>query len=256
METTSPAFESTYRQILGVSFFVGAARQAVEAGCRGGLVVAPAAPALVELGRDGEYRRALLEADVVLTDSAFMVLLWNLMMGDRIRRVSGLEYLEVLLSRPEFREPGASFWVMPSVASMERNLAWLQSGGYAVREEDCYLAPRYPGGQIADGRLVELLQRRRPQHIIIGLGGGVQEKLGLYLKAHCAAPPGIHCIGAAIGFLSGDQVRIPKWADRSGLGWLFRCLSSPKRFVPRYLGALRLAPVLWRYRSRMPDAVA
>jgi UDP-N-acetyl-D-mannosaminuronic acid transferase (WecB/TagA/CpsF family) len=71
--------------------------------------------------------------------------------------------------------------------------------------------------------------------------------------------PAIHCIGAAIAFLSGDQVHIPAWADRFYLGWLFRCLSSPKRYVPRYLDAFGLAPLLWRYRSELPasnDAVA
>ena len=256
MQKAPLAFESNYRQILGVSFFIGEAQRAVEAACRGGLVVAPAAPALIQLGRDGEYRRALLGADVVLTDSAFMVRLWNLMMGDRIRRVSGLEYLQVLLRQPEFREPGASYWVMPSAASMERNLAWLQSGGYAVEEDHCYVAPQYPAGRIVDRLLVGLVNQRRPRHVVVGLGGGVQEKIGLCLKEHCQTRPAIHCIGAAVGFLSGDQVRIPKWADRSGLGWLFRCFSSPRRFVPRYLGALRLVSVLWRYRSRMPDPVA
>ena len=34
--------------------------------------------------------------------------------------------------------------------------------------------------------------------------------------------PAIHCIGAALGFLTGDQVRIPHWADQWILGWLFR----------------------------------
>jgi UDP-N-acetyl-D-mannosaminuronic acid transferase (WecB/TagA/CpsF family) len=247
------ASDPAYRRILGVNFFVGKASDAVETASRGGLVVVPAAPALIDLGRDLEYRRSLLAADVVLTDSAFMVLLWNLMMRDTIRRVSGLEYLQVLLGRPEFRAPGASLWIMPSPASMERNLAWLQLRGHAVTKDDCYLAPRYPMGRIEDRPLVELVDRKSPRHVIVGVGGGVQERLGLCLKEKCAARPAIHCIGAAIGFLSGDQVRIPNWADHSGLGWFFRCLSSPKRFVPRYLGALRLAPMMWRYRSRMPN---
>ena len=88
------ASDPTYRKILGVNFFVGTPSDAVETASRGGLVVVPAAPALIDLGRDIEYRRALLGAGVVLTDSAFMVLLWNLMMRDTIRRVSGLEYLQ------------------------------------------------------------------------------------------------------------------------------------------------------------------
>ena len=244
--------QAAYRSILGVRFFAGDARQAVELGSRGGLVVVPAAPALVELSRDADYRRALLEADLAITDSGLMVLLWNLITRDNLRRVSGLEYLEVLLDRADFREAGASLWVMPSPTSMERNLAWLQTRGCSARPEDCFIAPKYPPGPVFDASLVELIDQRQPRHVVLGLGGGTQEKLGLHLKQTCAHKPAIHCIGAAIGFLSGDQVRIPRWADRWILGWLFRCVSDPQKFIPRYTRALWLVPILLRYRSRLP----
>src|SRR5262245_15055068 len=100
-----------YRQILGVNFFVGRAPQAVEVGARGGLMVAPAAPALLDLERDHGYREALLESDLVITDSGFLVLLWNAMTSDKIHRVSGLEYLKVLLARPELQNAGSVLWV-------------------------------------------------------------------------------------------------------------------------------------------------
>ncbi len=245
--------EIKHRKILGIRFFVGDAPEAVSRGANGGLVVVPAAPALMELKRDRDYRQALLEADLVITDSGFLVLLWNAMTRDRIHRVSGLEYLKLLLDRDEFSKPGAVLWVMPSEASMDRNLTWLRTQGYPVGHEDCYVAPRYANGAIVDPDLVALVNARKPQHVIIGLGGGVQEKLGLYLKHNCANRPAIHCIGAAIGFLSGDQVRIPGWADQWILGWLFRCAANPGRFVPRYAKALQLPMVLWRYRGRMPD---
>jgi UDP-N-acetyl-D-mannosaminuronic acid transferase (WecB/TagA/CpsF family) len=64
--------------------------------------------------------------------------------------------------------------------------------------------------------------------------------------------PSIHCIGAALGFLSGDQVNIPDWADRLFLGWLFRCLSQPAKFFPRYFKALRLLPLLLNNRENLP----
>src|SRR5690348_6953683 len=110
-----------YRKILGVQFFVGDASQAVANGMRGGLVVAPAAPSLLGLCEDGEYRQALLESDLAITDSGFMVLLWNTFAPDRIQRVSGLKYLRLLLSEPEVRQPGATFWVMPSEEALQRN---------------------------------------------------------------------------------------------------------------------------------------
>jgi UDP-N-acetyl-D-mannosaminuronic acid transferase (WecB/TagA/CpsF family) len=252
-----PAFpvfaDRDYRHILGVRFFVGEAREAVEIGVRGGLVVVPAAPALLELGRDRAYRQALVEADLAITDSGFLVLLWSVMMRDRIRRVSGLEYLKLLLKRPEFSQAGAAFLVMPSQVSLERNLRWLTAQGYPICREDCYVAPKYGSGAVTDDPLVKIINERHPRHVIIGLGGGVQEKLGFYLKQHAAFLPAIHCVGAAIGFLSGDQVRIPGWADQWILGWLFRCAANPGCFVPRYMKALQLPMLLWRYRGRMPD---
>ena len=245
-----PVGEMHYRNILGVRFFVGDAPQAVELGAQGGLVVAPAAPALVDLERDEDYRQALTEADLVITDSGLLVIIWNLIKSDHVHRVSGLEYLELLLQRPEFGRPGSSFWVMPSRESMGRNLAWLNSQGHAVREEDCYLAPKYQPGPINDPALLKQVHDRRPQHIIVCVGGGVQERLGLFLKRECDYRPAIHCIGAAIGFLSGDQVHIPAWADRLVLGWFFRCVSNPSRFVPRYFRALQLPLTMWRHAQR------
>lgn len=242
-----------YRRILGVDFFVGDAAQAVELGARGGLVVVPAAPALMELQTDEGYRQALLNSDLAITDSGFLMLCWQMMTGERLPRVSGLKYLRLLLARPDLKEPESVLWVMPSRASMHRNLRWLRSAGFPYRAQDCYVAPRYRGGEIVDDSLVELINRRRVRHVIIGLGGGVQEKLGYNLRQRCPSAPAIHCIGAAIGFLTGDQVRIPDWADQWLLGWLFRCAADPGRFVPRYARAFKLGMVLWRYRSHLPE---
>jgi UDP-N-acetyl-D-mannosaminuronic acid transferase (WecB/TagA/CpsF family) len=252
LQTLAPA-EAHYRRILGVRFFVGGATEAVELGSRGGLVVVPSAPVLMELARNRECREAVLEADLAITDSGFMVLLWNAMKQDHIQRVSGLEYLKLLLARAEFRDAGEVLWVMPSPDALQRNLGWLKAEGYPTQAEDCYVAPKYAGGAIVDEALVKLIDNRKPRHVIICLGGGVQEKLGLYLKKHCAGRPAIHCIGAAIGFLTGDQIRIPAWADQWILGWLFRCASNPVRFIPRYAKALPLMIMMWRCQDRMPE---
>jgi UDP-N-acetyl-D-mannosaminuronic acid transferase (WecB/TagA/CpsF family) len=122
-----------------------------------------------------------------------------------------------------------------------------------VTEDDCYLAPIYPRrGAITDGDLVAILEDRRPPHVFVCVGSGVQEKLGLYLKQSLTFSPGIHCIGAAIAFLSGDQAHIPLWADRLRLGWLVRCIRDPQVFVPRYLRAFELAYLVLRYDEKPP----
>jgi len=122
-----------------------------------------------------------------------------------------------------------------------------------VTDEDVYLAPIY-ASEIRDPELLRRLEQRRPRHVVLSVGGGTQEQLGFYLKQNLSYRPAIHCVGAAVAFLSGDQVRIPVWVDEIGLGWLWRSISNPKRFVPRYWDARHLVPLMLRYRDRLPVA--
>lgn len=248
--------EEKYRQILGIRFFAGSAEEAVSIALGGGLVVVPSAPVLVAAMEEPATQEALLDSDLAITDSGLMILLWRLLRRERIPRVSGLEYLQLLLREPAVRAPGATFWVMPGADAMRRNIAWLNAHGCAVSVDDCYIAPQYPSGSLSDPMLLERIDARRPAHVVMAIGGGVQERLGHYLKKNAAYRPGIHCTGAAIGFLSGEQVGIPAWADRFFLGWLFRCLSSPGRFIPRYWKAMKLISMMLRNRSSVPQPLA
>ena len=247
--------DPNYRTILGIRFFQGSATAAVDKMSDGGVLVVPAAPALKDLETDSAYRDSLINADLAITDSAFMVLIWNFLQKDSVHRLSGLEYLRELLLRPGTRRPGNTVWVMASEASATRNLGWLRKQGITVPEECVYLAPIY-GKEMADAPLLALLERLRPQHIIVTIGGGTQERLGLYLKRRLSYRPAIHCIGAAIAFLSGDQVRIPMWGDRLYMGWLFRALAEPTRYVPRYWAARKLFVLMRRSRERLPGDMA
>lgn len=245
---------SPWCQILGLRFFIGSAAEAVALALQGGFVVVPSAPVLVNAVHDPATQSALLAGDLTITDSGLMILYWNLTRGTKIRRVSGLEYLKLLLGDPSLRSPGTILWVMPNPNSIDRNANWLQSQRFPVSPRDFYLAPMYPSGAVADPTLLRLIEEQRPAHIVMAIGGGVQERLGHYLKVHASYRPAIHCTGAAIGFLNGDQVRIPAWADRFFLGWLFRCFRSPATFIPRYWNARKLVSLLWRYGERLPDS--
>lgn len=246
----------SFRQILGIRFFTGNAYEAVAIGMQGGLVVAPSAPVLLGLEVDATHRSAVRGSALAITDSGLMVLLWKLLTGEEMTRVSGLAYLKLLLEQPQLHEAGSTFWVMPSAASMETTLGWLRQQGMPVTEDDCYLAPHYgrDGTPISDPALVEVLMRKRPSQIVMAIGGGVQEKLGAELLRHLNYRPAIHCTGAAIGFLTGEQARIPMWADAFRLGWLFRCIFEPAKFVPRYWEARKLVSLMLHYHGRLPGS--
>jgi len=103
---------------------------------------------------------------------------------------------------------------------------------------------------VSDPELLTLLRARRPKHIVIAVGG---RRAG----AAWGVPAGAISIMRRRSIASGRplvssaaQVRIPMWADRWKLGWFFRCLSSPRTFVPRYWHARKLVPLMLKYGER------
>ena len=244
---------SATQQILGLRFFDGTVQEAVERALNGGgLVVAPSGTCFTRLTEDARYRRAVSEADLVLPDSGFMVLLWRLLRGRRIHRISGLAYLKEMLARPELRHRLATFWVLPNEEARKKTEAWLAAHEFAAEQDDLYIAPIYRP-LVEDQTLLALLESRRPRHVVVALSGGVQEKLGFFLRENAGYRPAIHCIGGALGFVTGYQTAIPDWADRLYLGWLFRLFAQPRRFAPRLWTARTLPWLILKYREKLPD---
>ena len=249
----------TCRRILGIDFYSGSPDGVIARMKDGGLLVVPAAPALINLAASANYREALLSADVAICDSSYMAMVWScmvlmprLLQGHHVERLSGLEYLRALLREADVQQPGNTLWIMASRKSAHLNLLCLSAKHHIdVSADYVYVAPIYEDG-ILDRRLLERIVRLKPRNIIITLGGGTQEKLGLYLKRNLPYLPAIHCIGAAMAFLSGDQVHIPQWADKACVGWFFRVLSNPWVFGPRYWRAGRLLFMLLRYKGDLP----
>ena len=176
--------------VLGIKFYGGTSREAIhEISRMGGLLVAPAAPSLINLCRDEEYRRALLASDLAIADSGFMVLLWKLFAGETVPRISGLEHMKRLLEHESVRQPRAVLWVVATRSSREKLLAVSARGqgtasqrnelssGIPVSEEDIFVAPEY-ARPVVDETLLEIARQNHPRHIVIAVGGGVQDKLG------------------------------------------------------------------------------
>jgi N-acetylglucosaminyldiphosphoundecaprenol N-acetyl-beta-D-mannosaminyltransferase len=122
-------------------------------------------------------------------------------------------------------------------------------GGPGVADElAARLAARFPGLLIAgsfappfremDGSEMQGLQARvaaaHPDIIWVGLGTPKQERFmaGPGRSLDAALLVGV---GAAFDFLSGRVRQAPAWMQRSGLEWLFRLGTEPRRLGPRYL---------------------
>src|SRR6266446_6504531 len=271
------------KRMLGVDFFVGTAAEAVaHMSKHGGLVVAPVAPSFIALQDDPDYRRAIAHADLAIADSGWAVLFWRLLRREKLSRISGLALFKALLETADARIPGKLFWILPSDKAESKTLEFASSSGYPTTADDCYVAPNYGlrgqpfltgagaprlrGGWgrvrsektprartgAEDPKLVSIIEQRKPKHIIIGIGGGMQDKLGSYLKHQLSYRPVIYCIGAAPGFVTGDQIVIPLWADRFFLGWIIRLFTQPRTLLPRFWTVRRLPGLILRYGRELP----
>jgi UDP-N-acetyl-D-mannosaminuronic acid transferase (WecB/TagA/CpsF family) len=271
------------KRMLGIDFFVGTAAEAVaHMSKHGGLVVAPAAPSFIALQDDPDYRRAIAEADLAIADSGWAVLFWRLLRREKLTRISGLALFKALLETADVRNPGNLFWVLPSERAKTKTLEFTRNSGHPISADDCYVAPTYsecgqpsitdagapplpegearvrvektltPKAGIEDPKLVSIIEQRKPNHIVVGIGGGMQDKLGSYLKRQLNYRPAIYCIGAAPGFVTGDQIVIPMWADRFFVGWIFRLFAQPRTLLPRFWSARRLPGLILRYGRELP----
>jgi N-acetylglucosaminyldiphosphoundecaprenol N-acetyl-beta-D-mannosaminyltransferase len=239
-------------QILGIRFFNGDVDEAVAVMLQnGGFLAAPSGTCFARLREDDAYRRAIVSADMAIADSGLMVVLWRLSRRENVQRISGLKYLKYLLARLAGEGTSESFWVLPDERAQEKLLDWARHNAFLISGENCYIAPRY-GSDVEDRNLAALIEQNHPVHVIIAIGSGAQEKLGYYLRENSSYRPAIHCIGAALGFITGDQVAIPNWADRFYLGWLWRLFAQPSVFIPRLSRALELPWLIWKYGEKLP----
>lgn len=234
-------------RVLGIDFFDGTVAQAVERMLNGsGYLIAPSGTCFARLPRDRDYREAVAHADCALVDSGALVIMWRVLRRGKLHRISGLRYL---LSLVERLSTANVLWVLPGERAREKTERWLRQRNFTSTR--FYIAPFY-GAIVEDEELARLIEHGRFRHVVVAIGSGPQEKLGYWLRQGLRRPCSIHCIGAALGFLTGDQVAIPLWADRMYLGWLFRLLSQPRKYLPRLWLAHKLPLLLLRYGTKLP----
>ncbi len=81
--------------------------------------------------------------------------------------------------------------------------------------------------------ILEKLAEAKADVVIVGLGAPKQE---IWVSQYADRIPATAalCVGATIDFLAGEKKRAPVWMQQSGVEWLHRMCSEPKRLVKRY----------------------
>ncbi|MBY0562241.1 WecB/TagA/CpsF family glycosyltransferase [Hyphomicrobium sp.] len=220
---------------LGLQFDGGSTETAIEEilGADGTpfiYVVTPNVQHVVEIHEQGEELRAKYAAAWrVYCDSRVLGKLARLC-GAKLDVVTGSDLTAGLLARAS--ELGRKIAIVGPSAS------------------DCaIIGRRFPGLEIASytppmGFISSDAEVEKCIAFILGAGADItflaigspqQEILAYRLLKNPEARGVALCIGASIDFLTGKQQRAPLWVQQSGLEWLHRLLSDPKRLAKRYL---------------------
>jgi len=88
--------------------------------------------------------------------------------------------------------------------------------------------------ELATSETAALINAARPDIVWVGMSSPKQDRWMVRMRPLLDAPVLI-AVGAAFDFLSGTVPQAPRWMQRSGLEWLYRLGTDPRRLWKRYL---------------------
>jgi N-acetylglucosaminyldiphosphoundecaprenol N-acetyl-beta-D-mannosaminyltransferase len=206
----------------------------------GGTIVTPNIDICHRINRDQSSRGFITSASFVVPDG--MPLLWAARLAGRplVERITGADLIYSLS-----KAAAAGGWPIYLVGGMPS----VDSRPTAAQRAADRLVELYPGLRIAGTYappakfsaltddievLCKDLAESEPKVVFVGLGFPKQERLISRLIPVLPSAWFIGC-GAAIPYAAGELRRAPRWMQVTGLEWIFRLVSEPRRLAGRYL---------------------
>jgi N-acetylglucosaminyldiphosphoundecaprenol N-acetyl-beta-D-mannosaminyltransferase len=116
----------------------------------------------------------------------------------------------------------------------ERLIERLQARFAGLQVVGSHSPPFRPLTPEEDRQLVSRINAVQPDIVWVGLSTPKQERWMWEHRSRLQAPVLIG-VGAAFDFHAGLKRQAPRWMQRSGLEWMFRLLTEPRRLWRRYL---------------------
>lgn len=187
---------------------------------------------VMEAHDSGPFRRIMNHADLVTPDG--MPLVWGLrMLGARAAtRVYGPLLTPAVLGAAAREGVPVAFY--GGSEGVLGKLLTVVKRRFPGLEVSYALAPPFrPLSEAEDERIVGEIRQSGARILLVGLGAPKQER---WMAAHRGSIPAVMLgVGAAFDFLSGVKPQAPAWMQSSGLEWLFRFSTEPRRLWWRYL---------------------
>lgn len=188
---------------------------------------------LMESQRDAELRRIHNAAGLVVPDGMPLVWLSRFRGFRHVDRVYGPDLL-LAVCKYSVKQSYRHFFYGGASGVAELLTSRLQSRFPGLHIVGTDSPPFRPLTPVEDRAAVERINAAQPDIVWVGISTPKQER---WMAAHVGrlTAPVLIGVGAAFDFHAGLKKQAPHWMQRSGLEWLFRLLSEPRRLGPRYL---------------------
>lgn len=208
--------------------------------------------------RDAAFLQAIRTADLNGADGVPLIWLSKLAREPLPERINGTDLVWALADLSQRR--GYRLFLMgagPGVAAdaVER----LRAHHPRLVLAGVYSPPMGEWDQRVNDEILAKVVEAAPHILLVGLGSPRQE---VWIHNNLEALGVSVCVGIGGSFdlIAGRVPRAPQWMQRSGLEWLHRLCSEPRRLWRRYVvrnGPLFISLLLWammrRFRSRRRD---
>jgi len=188
---------------------------------------------LMESQRDEGLRRIHNGAGLVTPDGMPLVWLSRLHGRGHVERVYGPD-LMLALCEHSLSKGYKHFFYGGGEGVPERLAHSLRRRFPGLRVAGGYSPPFRPLSGAEEEQIVEAIDEADPDVVWVGLSTPKQERWMAEHLGRLAAPVLIG-VGTAFDFHSGLKKQAPRWMQRSGLEWLFRLATEPRRLGRRYL---------------------
>jgi N-acetylglucosaminyldiphosphoundecaprenol N-acetyl-beta-D-mannosaminyltransferase len=188
---------------------------------------------LVTAQRDPAIRDAINRCGLA-TEDGMPLVWWSRRSGFKsAHRVCGSDLLDAMCALAVKRGHRHYFYG-GSPAVVEKLVSRLTQRHPGLNIVGHHSPPFRPLTEEEDAADVAAINATNPDFVWIGLGMPKQEK---WMVSHLGRinATALLGVGAAFDFHAGLKARAPAWMQRSGLEWLFRLASEPRRLARRYL---------------------
>lgn len=187
---------------------------------------------VIQARDSARFSEIMNAADLVTPDG--MPLVWGLrLLGARgAARVYGPDLATLVLDAAARENLPLGFYGS-APDTLRRLTARTTQRFPSLRITYAFSPPFRPLTEEEDARAVAAILESGARILLVGLSTPKQER---WMAAHRGRIPAVMLgVGAAFDFHAGAKPQAPRWMQASGLEWLFRLCSEPRRLAPRYL---------------------